>query len=139
MAEGHPPHPARPDRGLGRRDGGFAVVAAIRLREEIEGVGVLALSGLLSVLLGLGLIMAPAVGTRAVVRHSGADAIASGVLRIASHPACGVGPGASGRRRYEVGTMERPWSGAVRDEPCPGTGSPADAGGATRGRGAGRG
>lgn len=62
--------------------GAFEIVAAVRLRKEIEGEWVLALSGVLSVLLGLGLIVAPGVWTLAVVWLLGAYAIAFGVLLL---------------------------------------------------------
>jgi uncharacterized membrane protein HdeD (DUF308 family) len=62
--------------------GVFQVVAAIRLRREIEGEWVLALSGILSVLVGVWMILMPGAGALALVWYIGAYAIASGVLLI---------------------------------------------------------
>ncbi len=59
------------------------IVAAIRLRKVLVGEWRLVVSGLLSVLLGAGLLAAPAVGALAMVLWIGGFAIAFGVLLIA--------------------------------------------------------
>jgi uncharacterized membrane protein HdeD (DUF308 family) len=58
------------------------IVGAIRLRKEIEGEWWLVLSGVLSVLFGIALLMRPAAGALAVVWLIGSFAIAYGVLTI---------------------------------------------------------
>ena len=63
--------------------GVFEVVAAIRLRREIRGEWLLALSGIISVLFGVALVINPVGGALAVVWLIGAYAIAFGVLLIA--------------------------------------------------------
>ena len=63
--------------------GVFEVVAAIRLRREIRGEWLLALSGIISVLFGIALVINPVGGALAVVWLIGAYAIAFGVLLIA--------------------------------------------------------
>jgi uncharacterized membrane protein HdeD (DUF308 family) len=63
--------------------GVFEVVAAIRLRREIRGEWLLALSGIISVLFGIALVINPVGGALAVVWLIGAYAIAFGILLIA--------------------------------------------------------
>ena len=58
-------------------------VAAVRLRKLIRNVGWLALSGVLSVILGVLMMLAPAAGALAVVLWIGAYAIVFGVLLVA--------------------------------------------------------
>ena len=59
--------------------GVLEVVAAIRLRDVIQGEWALALSGVLSFLLGLSLFLFPAAGALALVLWVGAGAIAIGL------------------------------------------------------------
>lgn len=63
--------------------GVLEVIAAFRLRHEVEGEWLLAISGVLSVLFGLALIVRPATGALAVIWLIGAYSIAYGVLMIA--------------------------------------------------------
>ena len=60
----------------------FEVIAAIRLREEIEGEWLMLFSGLLSVLFGIALAIWPAAGLVAVTWMIGAYAIVFGILLI---------------------------------------------------------
>jgi len=60
----------------------FEIIAAIRLREEIEGEWLMLLSGLLSVLFGIALIIWPVAGLVAVTWMIGAYAIIFGILLI---------------------------------------------------------
>jgi len=62
--------------------GVFEIVAAVHLRREIEGEWLLALSGVLSVLLGVVLMLAPGAGALALAWWIGATAIVFGVLTI---------------------------------------------------------
>ncbi|WP_406694858.1 HdeD family acid-resistance protein [Singulisphaera sp. Ch08] len=62
--------------------GVLEIIAAVRLRKEIEGEWLLAISGLLSVLFGMALIVRPMTGALAVVWLIGAYSIAFGVLQI---------------------------------------------------------
>jgi uncharacterized membrane protein HdeD (DUF308 family) len=62
--------------------GVFEIAAAIRLRQEIQGEWLLALSGALSVLFGVVLVLYPGAGALAVVWLIGAYAIAFGVLLL---------------------------------------------------------
>ena len=60
----------------------WTVVAAIQLRKEMEGEWLLILSGILSVLFGLILIVRPGAGAVAIAWFIGAYAIVLGVLLI---------------------------------------------------------
>jgi uncharacterized membrane protein HdeD (DUF308 family) len=63
--------------------GAFEIAAAIRLRKVITGEWILALSGILSVALGVLLILAPGPGALAVVIWIGAYAFVFGALLFA--------------------------------------------------------
>ena len=62
--------------------GVFAIVTSIRLRKEIEGEWILALSGLLSVVFGAVLVIFPGAGALALIWWIAAYALASGVLML---------------------------------------------------------
>jgi uncharacterized membrane protein HdeD (DUF308 family) len=62
--------------------GVFEIIAAFHLRKELENEWRLALSGLLSVVLGVLLVVAPGAGALAVLWWIGAFAIVFGVLTI---------------------------------------------------------
>lgn len=62
--------------------GVFEMIAAIRLRKEIEGEWVFVLTGLLSVLFGALLMLRPGAGALAVIWLIGAYAIAFGILLV---------------------------------------------------------
>jgi len=62
--------------------GVFQIVAAIRLRKEIEGEWLLGLSGVLSVLFGVLMFVSPGQGALAVIWVIGAYAVFFGVLLI---------------------------------------------------------
>jgi uncharacterized membrane protein HdeD (DUF308 family) len=62
--------------------GVFEIVAAIRLRKEIRGEWILALSGALSILLGVLLVARPTVGLLWIAWMTGAYAIVFGSLLI---------------------------------------------------------
>jgi uncharacterized membrane protein HdeD (DUF308 family) len=62
--------------------GAMQVWGAIRLRKEIEGEWLLGLSGSLSILLGIILLLQPAAGALAVVWWIGAFAIIMGLVYI---------------------------------------------------------
>ena len=63
--------------------GVFQIVGAIRLRKEIENEWLLILSGVISVLFGLGVLLYPGAGALALIWVIGAYAIIAGVLYIA--------------------------------------------------------
>ena len=62
--------------------GVFEIVAAIRLRKEIEGEWLLALRGVLAIVFGVILFANPGAGALAVVWLIGAFSIALGVLNL---------------------------------------------------------
>jgi uncharacterized membrane protein HdeD (DUF308 family) len=63
--------------------GVLEIIAAVRLRKEIKGEWLLALSGVFSVLLGVLLAIAPGPGAIALVWYVGTFAIFFGVLMVA--------------------------------------------------------
>ena len=63
--------------------GVFEIIAAIHLRKELDNEWLLALSGLLSVALGVILWIAPGAGVLAVLWWIGAFAVVFGILTIA--------------------------------------------------------
>ena len=60
----------------------FEIIAAVQLRKEIDNEWLLGLSGLLSVILGLFLLVAPGAGAIAMLWWIGAFAIVFGVVEI---------------------------------------------------------
>jgi uncharacterized membrane protein HdeD (DUF308 family) len=62
--------------------GVLGIISAVRLRKEIKGEWLLALSGVLSVALGVLLAVAPGPGAVALVWYLGAYAIVSGALLL---------------------------------------------------------
>lgn len=62
--------------------GALMVAAAIQLRKEIRGEWALGLSGLLSIILGMGLALLPGPGLVAIAWWVGANAIVLGILQL---------------------------------------------------------
>jgi len=62
--------------------GGLQVMVAIRLRKEIEGEWMLALSGLVSIMFGVLIVLRPGAGAMAVIWIIGAYSILFGVLVV---------------------------------------------------------
>ena len=62
--------------------GVFELVAAVRLRRVIEGEWLLALSGTLSIALGLLLFARPAIGALGLAWALGAYAVATGIVLV---------------------------------------------------------
>ena len=60
----------------------FSIVAAVRLRQDVQGEWLLGLSGALSVILGLLLMIAPGVGLSALLWLVGVYAVAFGVALV---------------------------------------------------------
>ena len=60
----------------------FEIVAAVRLRKEIQGEWLLALRGVLAIIFGVVLLMRPLVGALAVVWVIGVFSIALGLLGL---------------------------------------------------------
>jgi uncharacterized membrane protein HdeD (DUF308 family) len=60
----------------------FEIIAAVHLRRELEGEWLLGLSGALSILLGIFLVLWPGAGALAVLWWVGAFAIVFGILSI---------------------------------------------------------
>ena len=63
--------------------GALEIAAAIRLRREMQGEGLMALSGALSVAFGVLIMVAPLAGALAVVLLIGIYALVSGVVLVA--------------------------------------------------------
>lgn len=63
--------------------GGLEIAAAVKLRKEIEGEWLLALSGLLSMVLGFLLAFFPDAGAIGLVWYLGAYAVVFGILMVA--------------------------------------------------------
>jgi uncharacterized membrane protein HdeD (DUF308 family) len=63
--------------------GVFEIVAAVRLRKQIRGEWLLALSGVVSLAFGVLLIMSPPLGALALIFWIGAYAVVFGVLVVA--------------------------------------------------------
>lgn len=63
--------------------GGLQIAAAVKLRKEIEGEWLLALSGLLSIALGFLLVFLPEAGAIGLVWYLGAYAVVFGILMVA--------------------------------------------------------
>jgi uncharacterized membrane protein HdeD (DUF308 family) len=62
--------------------GAFEIVAAYRLREQIEGEAMLALGGALSIAFGVLALLMPGAGALAVVWLIGAYAVATGIVLL---------------------------------------------------------
>jgi uncharacterized membrane protein HdeD (DUF308 family) len=63
--------------------GGLEIAAAVKLRKEIEGEWMLALSGILSMVLGFLLAFFPDAGAIGLVWYLGAYAVVFGILMVA--------------------------------------------------------
>jgi uncharacterized membrane protein HdeD (DUF308 family) len=63
--------------------GVFQIIGAIKLRKEIDNEWLLVLSGIVSVLFGVGMMLAPGAGALALLWVIGAYAVITGVLIIA--------------------------------------------------------
>ncbi len=68
--------------GWAAATGVLQVIGAIRLRKEIDNEWLLILSGVISVLFGVGVVVQPGAGALALVWVIGAYAIIAGVLHI---------------------------------------------------------
>ena len=63
--------------------GVFQIIGAIRLRKEIDNEWLLILGGVISVLFGIGIVLAPGAGALALVWVIGTYAVISGVIFVA--------------------------------------------------------
>ena len=63
--------------------GVFQIIGAIRLRKEIDNEWLLILSGVISVLFGIGVMLAPGAGALALVWVIGTYAVITGALLVA--------------------------------------------------------
>ena len=61
----------------------FQIIGAIRLRKEIDNEWLLILGGVISVLFGIGIVLAPGAGALALVWVIGTYAVISGVIFVA--------------------------------------------------------
>jgi uncharacterized membrane protein HdeD (DUF308 family) len=61
----------------------FEIIGAIQLRKEIDNEWLLILGGIISVLFGIGVMLAPGAGAVALIWVIGAYAIVIGVLFVA--------------------------------------------------------
>lgn len=84
--------------------GVLGIVAAVKLRKEIRGEWALALSGILSIVLGAGLVVLPGPGLLVIAWWVGANSIVFGVLLVVL-----------GVRLRGPARMARPADGAAHD------------------------
>src|SRR5206468_2291778 len=75
--------PSALQRGWAIATGVFQIIGAIQLRKEIDNEWLLILGGIISVLFGIGVMLAPGAGALALVWVIGAYALIIGVLLVA--------------------------------------------------------